>query len=550
MSERVLARIAAQLPELIAAVDTEFRLTGFNSAFAAEFRRRFGVEIGVGADVRDLLAHLPDDERRVAALWGRALAGETFSARVELDDAEGGRTPFELRFHPLLGPGGEVEGAYEIARDVAAEEAARRASRDAKLLSEASALFAGSRDVEGMLRDLARLATRDLADYSLSYCVDEGGTIRRVGASHEDPALEARLRELAASSPIRPTDDNSVTEVVRSGEPLFRPEVTEAHLAASATDPRHLDLLRELGPRSAIMVPLRARGRTLGVFSVATAARTAPFNHADVGLVEELASRAALAMDNLRLYDAERWARAEAEEASQAKTQFLAIMSHELRTPLNAIIGFEELLESEVSGPLNDEQRDQLERIRVSAWYLLELIDEVLTLAKLESGRSQVVREEVDMAKLARMAISLVEPAAARKGLRLDARLPGEPVRLCTDPGKVRQILLNLLSNAVKFTDEGSVAVRIEAPNGGNVVCCSIVDSGPGIPADDHARVFEPFTQLDPVNTRREGGAGLGLPICRRLARLLGGDVILESAPGRGSTFVLSLPTSQEEPAA
>lgn len=236
----------------------------------------------------------------------------------------------------------------------------------------------------------------------------------------------------------------------------------------------------------------------------------------------------------------EQEARAEAERANQAKSDFLAIMSHELRTPLNAVIGYSELLHDEIRGPLNPEQKEQLGRISESGWHLLELINQVLSLSRIEAGREEVRVEPTNACQLARDAVAMVMPQATRKELELRVEAPGDALALHTDTGKLRQILLNLVSNAVKFTDVGEVVLEVARSD--KDVLFRVRDTGVGIAPEELGRIWEPFTQVDPSNTRRAGGTGLGLSVCRQLARLLGGEVEVESRPGKGSTFSLRLP--------
>ncbi len=207
---------------------------------------------------------------------------------------------------------------------------------------------------------------------------------------------------------------------------------------------------------------------------------------------------------------------------------------------MNAIIGFSELLVDEMAGPLSGKQREFVSRIRASSVHLLQLINEVLTYARVEAGRESIHLEPVDVAALVRETAVLLEPLAAEGGLRLQVRVPEEALEVETDLAKVRQILLNLLSNAVKFTKRGEVEVRLEEVEGWVVL--TVRDSGIGIGPEHLERIFEPFWQAEPVNTRRSGGTGLGLSVTRNLAQLLGGEVEVESTPGAGSTFTVRLP--------
>jgi signal transduction histidine kinase len=240
-----------------------------------------------------------------------------------------------------------------------------------------------------------------------------------------------------------------------------------------------------------------------------------------------------------RTEDELRAAVAEAERSSRAKSEFLAVMSHELRTPLNAIFGYEDLLTHHVGGALTEQQHEYLTRLRGSADQLLQLVNQVLHLSRIEAGQDVVAVEDVDLAVLAAEAVAAVTPAASKKRLALDIVGP-ESLAAHTDGGKFRQILLNLLSNAVKFTAEGGVTVALRADAAHVVV--EVIDSGIGIAPDDLERIFEPFVQADNSTTRQYGGTGLGLAVSRNLARLLGGELSVESRPGAGSTFRVRLP--------
>jgi signal transduction histidine kinase len=233
-------------------------------------------------------------------------------------------------------------------------------------------------------------------------------------------------------------------------------------------------------------------------------------------------------------------ARTEAERANAIKTDFLAVMSHELRTPLTAIMGYEELLSDGITGPVTDEQKQQLGRINASAHHLLGLIDEILTFARVDVGREKIRLDKISMNTAIAEAAALVEPMAAAKSLRFVVVNLFEDQTITTDRTKFKQMLVNLLSNAIKFTDQGEV--RLTAAIRGDAAELCISDTGIGIDTSHLEAIFEPFWQVEQGATRKAGGTGLGLSVTRKLARLLGGDVTVKTGVGKGSTFTLTLP--------
>jgi signal transduction histidine kinase/CheY-like chemotaxis protein len=235
-------------------------------------------------------------------------------------------------------------------------------------------------------------------------------------------------------------------------------------------------------------------------------------------------------------------ARRAARDSARTKAEFLATMSHEIRTPLNGIIGFTELLSN---SRLNPRQREFTEAIRESSVHLLTIINDVLDYSKIDAGRVELDEKPIDVAALVESCRKSVSVAAAKRGLTLEFRLgPGTPGALFGDATRIRQVLLNLLSNAVKFTEQGGVRVTTHAhreADGRYAVSFVVQDTGIGMTMQDQNRLFRAFTQVDPSSTRSHGGTGLGLAISQRLCRLMGGDLSVQSAPGRGSTFTATI---------
>jgi PAS domain S-box-containing protein len=438
--------------------------------------------------------------------------------------------------HALEVTAAELEATVEELRQQTEEAEWARAVAEAAehrmtFLAEASRILGASLDYRTTLDALTHLAVPLLAEVCL-VDVLEGGEFQRLACAHANPSEEWIARELCRFSPDHGGDE-PVVRVVRSGTTELSTHVADADLDAIARDQEHRKLLGALSPKAYLVVPLIARGACLGAITFLATDGDRRYDPEDVHLAEELARRAALAIDNARLYEA-------ALEASQAKSDFLAVMSHELRTPLNAIIGYTDLLDAEVAGPINEQQKQQLGRVRGSSQHLLQLIEEILTYARVEAGREAVHAERVDLSGLVYEIGALMEPLAREKGLDFRIASPADPIWITTDPGKVRQVILNLLSNAVKFTDEGEVELGVERAD--ERVRLRIRDTGVGIAPRDMERIFDPFWQVEQKKTRRVGGTGLGLSISQRLARLLGGDVRVESEVGEGTTFTLELP--------
>jgi len=241
-------------------------------------------------------------------------------------------------------------------------------------------------------------------------------------------------------------------------------------------------------------------------------------------------------------------ARATAESANRTKSDFLATMSHELRTPLNAIGGHVQLLAMGLHGPVTAKQQDGLERIDRSARHLLGIINDILNLSRIESGRIEYTITEVSLSDALADIAPMIEPQLGAKGLAFEVRALGDPPVVCADRGKLQQILLNLLSNAVKFTDPGGrVWIEVGLTNDAKGFV-QVGDTGRGIPADKLAAIFEPFMQVDATHSRLGQGTGLGLSISRDLARGMRGELLATSVIGRGSLFTLTLPTPTPTP--
>ena len=293
--------------------------------------------------------------------------------------------------------------------------------------------------------------------------------------------------------------------------------------------------------RSYLAVPVTSRtGEVIGglFFGHEDAA---VFGAREERVATSLAGWAAVAMDNARLYEAERRARGEAEVANRAKSEFLASMSHELRTPLNAIGGYADLLMAGIRGAVTEEQHADLVRIKRNQHHLLSLINDILNFAKLEAGRVRFEPRDVSMNDALGQLEALIAPQVQEKRLQYEYHCCDPTYTAYVDRERLQQILLNLLSNAVKFTPVGG-RITVTCGAAPDAMRVRVTDTGIGIPPDKLEQVFEPFVQLDRGQSPLNAGTGLGLAISRDLARSMGGDLAVESQIDRGSTFILSLP--------
>ena len=501
----------------VAAVIALLVSTLVSMTFAAAIRER--------DEANEELRRVNEDlERQSRDLELQAIEMESQAAELEATAEDLRTTNEELN---------QATRAAEEARDTAvgSQRQLEQVLQGAKLLSDASRVLSSTLDYETTLDTVARLAVDSIADWCAMDLVEPDGRIRQAIVAHHNEEKVRWAKELRKRYPPDYSEPTGVGEVIRTGKAAIYPEISEEMIRAGARDEEHLGILQELQIKSALIVPMIARGRTLGALTLISSERGRRYNDADQSLAMELATRAAIAIDNAQLYRA-------ALTASEAKSAFLASMSHELRTPLNAIIGYQSLLQEGLSGPLTEAQSGQLSRIRASADHLLALIDEVLTFSRVDVGKELVQREQFHLSPIVGEAVGMIAPIAESRGLKI--RDESTDAQLFTDSFKVRQILLNLLSNAVKFSDRGDITIRSKLDH--DTVEISVIDTGIGIAEQNLERVFDPFWQVEQKSTRRAGGTGLGLSVSRSLARLLGGDIVVESRLGKGSTFTAIIP--------
>ena len=333
------------------------------------------------------------------------------------------------------------------------------------------------------------------------------------------------------------------SEAVRSATQRREPD----QIADLQPSSRANELVMRLGYRARLVVPLLAADRIVGALVVR---RKAPgeFSKNTVDLLQTFAAQSVLAIQNARLFSEIGEKSRQLAVASQHKSQFLANMSHELRTPLNAILGYTELILDDIYGEAPAKMRSVLERVQRNGKHLLGLINDVLDLSKIEAGQLTLSLADYSINEMVQTVIVAVEPLATAKKLALKSELPPNLPLARGDERRIAQVLLNLVGNAIKFTDTGEVAVRASAANGSFTI--AVRDTGPGVPEADQAKIFEEFLQADSSATKKKGGTGLGLSISKRIIKMHGGNIGVESRLGQGSTFSITLPLIVEKQAA
>jgi signal transduction histidine kinase/CheY-like chemotaxis protein len=418
----------------------------------------------------------------------------------------------------------------------AAKEMAEAAHRRSAFLAEASALLTASLDYEETMRSLARLTVPRVGDYCILYEIDESREVRQVALAHLDPAREpllARLGELYR--PSLDSEESFIARAVNRGAPLLLVHPSEEEARSVVDDEELLEIYRRLSPRSVLVLPLAARGQALGALMLATAESGREYGEADVQLGQELATRAAVAMDHARLYR-------EAQRANRAKDQFLATLSHELRTPLAPVLAVVSALESDPR--LRELIGGALAVIRRNVELEARLIDDLLDLTRISRGKLELHLQPSDLRDALAHALQScsAEEDASGKWIAVETELAAIDHTVCADVPRLTQVFWNLLKNAFKFTpDGGTVRVRTRQEDGGIVV--EVSDTGMGIDPDLLPRIFDSFEQGERSITRRFGGLGLGLAISKALVELHKGRITAAShGEGQGSTFTVWLP--------
>jgi len=456
-------------------------------------------------------------------------------ANADLLRRSGGEICIDQSVAPIRGERGELMGVVLVFRDVTEK---RRAEERRRFLAEASLRLASlALDYDGTLDSVAELALPHIADWCIVDLAEADGTYTRAAVAHKDRARAPLAAALERRHVPEARALGEVARALRGDAADFTADLIHQMIQA-ADDPAYAATLGRLPPEAAITVPLRARDRAIGVMTFVAVDSGLVFGKDDLALATQLGNTAALALDNANLYR-------EAQRVNRVKDEFLATLSHELRTPLNAILGWARLLRM---GKLDEPARGRaLETIERNAAAQAQLIEDLLDVSRIISGKFQVEVRLVDIQAVTEAALDAVRLAADAKNIDLVARIDAVPP-LAGDPTRLQQVVWNLLSNAIKFTPKGGrVDVRVGAVD--SHVEIEIEDNGEGIRADFLPYVFDRFRQADGTTTRAHSGLGLGLAIVRHLVEVHGGSVRAESPGlGLGAVFAVRLPVAAVRP--
>ncbi|WP_445630547.1 ATP-binding protein [Nostoc sp. DSM 114167] len=434
----------------------------------------------------------------------------------------------------------ELQRQQLFANEQAARIAAEAAEKRSNFLAEASSVLASSLDYRTTLRSVAQLAVPTLADWCIVDVIEDNLPIFTnpvIVAS--EPGKQALLRELQQRYPISIDADYGPPKVLRTGQPELITNILESSLQKKSSNEEHFSLLRRLEIKSQMIVPLLVRERKLGTILFASAQPERHYTTVDLEMAEELAQRAAFAIDNAQLYR-------QAQEANRIKEEFLAIVSHELRTPLNSMLGWVQLIRTRKWDEATTSKA--LETIERNAKLQRKLIEDILDISRIVQGQIRLNIRKVDLVPIIQAAIEAVHPTSEIKDIQVEFNLDSSVGQVMGDAERLQQVVWNLLSNAVKFTPNGGrVEVHLEQVNSN--VQITVSDTGKGISPDFLPYIFERFRQADSTTTRSDNGLGLGLAIVHHLVEMHSGTVCAVSeGEGRGAKFTVLLPLVEPQP--
>jgi signal transduction histidine kinase len=456
---------------------------------------------------------------------------ERYSQPQRIDDVPVGRV---WSFRDITARLRADERERALAQEQAARAEAENSQKRASLLAEASRVLSASFDYQTTLAALVRLAVPALADYCALDIVEAEDSFERIGEAHVDPTKSKLLGEVAKFPKSALTARHPLMRVMATGAPVLEADITPAFIRASFAEAEQRRVVEALAPRSLICVPLVTSGKPLGALTLVTSGSGRRYEIADLSLAADLARRAAIVVEHARLFH-------EAEQATRARDDVLAVVAHDLRNPLNTVTMAVGMM-LETMPVERVQERRQVEIVRRAADRMNRMIQDLLDVKRMESGRLTTDLKPEDPGILINDTIDMLRPLAAGSTIRLETDIEQNLPLVLADAARVQQVLSNLVGNAVKFTPrDGRITVCAERLD--TEVRFAVIDTGPGIPAEQLPHIFGRFWQAKTSDRR---GIGLGLAIAKGIVEGHNGRIWVESHVGLGSTFYFTLPTATE----
>lgn len=527
-SEEQFRELTNTMPQIVWTAGPDGEIDYLNQ----QWSKFTGLPVTVGNAAWQQILH-PDDAEAADKAWADCMqTGSPFEMELRLfDRRENAHRWHLIRTVAVRDEAGNIVRWFGTGTDIHNQKRAEEALR---YLAEASAALAGVVDYESTLQKVANLAVPYFADWS-AVDVLEDGSLRRLAVSHQDLAKLELANELSRTYPVNLAEDEGVAAVLRTGKPQIVSDITDEMLIAGARDEKHLELIRSLGLKSYICVPLIVGNESFGVLTFATAESGRKYGESDLTMAIDLANRASVAVNNTQLYEALR-------DNDRRKDEFLATLAHELRNPLAPIRNSLQILKL---GQLDEDTVERsLDMMERQLQHLVRLVDDLLDVSRVMRGKIELRKESVELAAIVARAIETVQPLIDAQGHHLTVKLPSESVTLNADPVRLAQVIGNLLTNSAKYTEPGGrIALTVE--RSGETAQIRIRDNGIGIEKHLLPRIFELFVQAEHGTTRTQGGLGIGLTLVRNLVEMHNGTVEAHSEGlGKGSEFVVTVPAN------
>jgi PAS domain S-box-containing protein len=528
---RFQARLLDSVGQAAIATDPDGKIVYWN--LFAETLYGWPREEALGTNLLDLVI-APTEVNQRREILQQMEAGNSWSGECLVRHRDGTIFPAFVSETPLLDAQGNLRAIIGISTDITER---KHVEQGLRFLADASATLSALVDWQSTLQKVAALAVPHFADWCVIDMAAPDGSLQRLAVAHADPTKVKQALQLPELAMPDRNASHGSARVLRSGKSEIIEDITDPLLVQSARSEQHLTVLRQLGLKSYMGVPLLARGKALGVISFVVGDSGRRYTRSDLAFAEELSRRAAVALENAQLY-------AELRETDRLKDEFLAMLAHELRNPLAPIRNSLHIMkQSGTDRALINQVREMAER---QVQHMARLLDDLLDVSRISRGKIELHNEPVDVKMLVSRTVEAIQPYVEERRHRLTVSLDPEPVCVLGDATRLEQVITNLLNNSVKYTDPGgTIQLSVTRENGRAIL--KVQDNGIGIAPDMLPKIFDLFVQAERRVNRAQGGVGIGLTLVRRLVELHGGAIEAHSKGlGQGSEFIVHLPALED----